>query len=197
MSVVKNRFERLKKDEYRKISEEVEEHYDDIDDGWKEINDGRKKLDDARKEIEDGEKKIKDNRKKLADAKKTLDDSKKKLSDAEKQLSSAKTQLASGKTVVLAPEGFLEHAVSENLYCGPAMGRRAQYQYGAIMSPGTTGRLAIGIGLGQSVGTVGLLAPTYEICSNETIVIDGLEIQFQLTPGTVSVPLSFPTLFRI
>ena len=93
-------------------------------------------------------------------------------------------QLASGKTVVLAPEGFLEHAVSENLYCGPAMGRRAQYQYGAIMSPGTTGRLAIGIGLGQSVGTVGLLAPTYEICSNETIVIDGLEIQFQLTPGT-------------
>lgn len=97
-SVVKNRFERLKKDEYRKISEEVEEHYDDIDDGWKEINDGRKKLDDARKEIEDGEKKIKDNRKKLADAKKTLDDSKKKLSDAEKQLSSAKTQLASGKT---------------------------------------------------------------------------------------------------
>ncbi len=93
-------------------------------------------------------------------------------------------QLASGKTVVLAPEGFLEHAVSENLYCGPAMGRRAQYQYGAIMSPGETGRLAIGIGLGQSVGTVGLLAPTYEVCSNETIVVDGLEIQFQLTPGT-------------
>jgi len=93
-------------------------------------------------------------------------------------------QLASGKVVVLAPQGFLEHAVSENVYCGPAMGRRAQYQYGAIMEPGETQRLAIGIGLGQSVGTVGLLAPTYEVCSNETIVIDGLEIQFQLTPGT-------------
>ena len=93
-------------------------------------------------------------------------------------------QLASGKVVVLAPEGFLEHAVSENLYAGPAMGRRAQYQYGALMNPGETGRMAIGIGLGQSVGTVGLLAPTYEVCSNETIVIDGLEIQFQLTPGT-------------
>ncbi|MBR2852911.1 MAG: MBL fold metallo-hydrolase, partial [Clostridia bacterium] len=90
-------------------------------------------------------------------------------------------QLASGKVVVLAPQGFLEHAVSENLYCGPAMGRRAQYQYGAIMEPGETQRLAIGIGLGQSVGTVGLLAPTYEVCSNETIIIDGLEIQFQLT----------------
>ncbi len=93
-------------------------------------------------------------------------------------------QLASGKVPVLAPEGFLEHAVSENLYCGPAMGRRAQYQYGAIMEPGETGRLAIGIGLGQSVGTVGLLAPTYEVCTNETVVIDGLEIRFQLTPGT-------------
>ena len=93
-------------------------------------------------------------------------------------------QLASGKVVVLAPQGFLEHAVSENLYAGPAMGRRAQYQYGALMEPGETGRMAIGIGLGQSVGTVGLLAPTYEVSSNETIVIDGLEIQFQLTPGT-------------
>ncbi len=97
---------------------------------------------------------------------------------------SLEDQLASGKVVVLAPEGFLEHAVSENLYAGPAMGRRAQYQYGALMAPGETGRMAIGIGLGQSVGTIGLLAPTYEVCSNETIVIDGLEIQFQLTPGT-------------
>ncbi len=97
---------------------------------------------------------------------------------------SLEEQIASGKTMVLAPEGFLEHAVNENLYCGRAMERRAQYQYGAIMSPEITGRLAIGIGLGQSVGTVGLLAPTYEIRSNETIVIDGLEIQFQLTPGT-------------
>ena len=97
---------------------------------------------------------------------------------------SLEDQLASGKVVVLAPEGFLEHAVSENLYAGPAMGRRAQYQYGALMSPGETGRMAIGIGLGQSVGTIGLLAPTYEVCSNETIIIDGLEIQFQLTPGT-------------
>ena len=93
-------------------------------------------------------------------------------------------QLRSGKVVVLAPKGFLEHAVSENLYCGPAMGRRAQYQYGAIMKPGETGRMAIGIGLGQSSGTVGLLAPTYELAENETITIDGLEIHFQLTPGT-------------
>ncbi len=93
-------------------------------------------------------------------------------------------QLASGKVVILAPEGFLEHAVSENIYAGPAMGRRAQYQYGSLLEIGETGRVAMGIGLGQSVGTTGLLAPTYEVCTDETLTIDGLEIQFQLTPGT-------------
>ncbi len=93
-------------------------------------------------------------------------------------------QLASGKVVILAPEGFLGHAVSENIYAGPAMGRRAQYQYGSLLEIGETGRLAIGIGLGQSVGTTGLIAPTYEVCTDETLTIDGLEIQFQLTPGT-------------
>ena len=93
-------------------------------------------------------------------------------------------QLASGKVVILAPEGFLEHAVSENVYAGVAMGRRAQYQYGSLLKPSETGKLAMGIGLGQSVGNTALLAPTYDVCTNETLVIDGLEIQFQLTPGT-------------
>lgn len=97
---------------------------------------------------------------------------------------SLEEQLASGKVVILAPEGFLGHAVSENIYAGAAMGRRAQYQYGSLLEAGETGRLAIGIGLGQSVGTTGLIAPTYEVRSDETIVIDGLEIRFQLTPGT-------------
>ncbi len=93
-------------------------------------------------------------------------------------------QLASGKVVILAPEGFLEHAVSENVYAGIAMSRRAMYQYGTMLTPGETGKLAMGIGLGQSVGHTGLLAPTYEVCENETITIDGLELRFQLTPGT-------------
>lgn len=95
-----------------------------------------------------------------------------------------KEQLSSGKVVVLAPEGFLKYAVSENVYAGFAMGRRAQYQYGTMLSTGRYGRMGIGIGLGQAVGNTGLIAPTYEICKNETLVIDGLEIRFQLTPDT-------------
>ena len=93
-------------------------------------------------------------------------------------------QLKSGKVVVLAPEGFLEHAVSENIYAGPAMERRAMYQYGTLLKPGENGKMAMGIGLGQSIGNTGLLAPTYEVKSNETLEIDGIKIDFQLTPGT-------------
>ena len=93
-------------------------------------------------------------------------------------------QIASGKVVILAPEGFLEHAVSENIYCNAAMSRRAMYQYGVLLKPGERGTLAMGIGLGQAVGNIGLIAPTYEVCSDETVTIDGLEIRFQLTPGT-------------
>ena len=107
----------------------------------------------------------------------------KKEDAADARLSLAE-QLASGKVVVIAPEGFLEHAVSENIYAGSAMGRRAQYQYGTHLHPGEKGRLAIGIGLGQSLGSVGLLPPTYVVKTNETLKVDGIEIRFQLTPGT-------------
>ncbi|MDD3410756.1 MAG: alkyl sulfatase dimerization domain-containing protein [Eubacteriales bacterium] len=97
---------------------------------------------------------------------------------------SLEEQLASGKIPILAPQGFLKAAVSENVYVGQAMARRAQYQYGTMLAQGAAGRLAMGIGMGQAIGTVGLIAPTYEVKSDETLVIDGLEIQFQLTPGT-------------
>ncbi len=93
-------------------------------------------------------------------------------------------QVASGKVAVLAPEGFLEHAVAENVYAGTAMGRRAQYQYGTLLKADPKGKMSIGIGLGQSLGHRGLLAPTYSVSGNETVTIDGLEIQFQLTPNT-------------
>lgn len=42
---------------------------------------------------------------------------------------SLEEQLASGKVPVIVPEGFEDHTVSENLYAGTAMSRRASYQY--------------------------------------------------------------------
>ena len=98
---------------------------------------------------------------------------------------SLKKQLASGKILVLAPAGFLKHAISENVYAGIAMARRAQFQYGTVLDKGEKGALSVGIGMGQSTGTVALIAPTYEIGEDvPKLTIDGLEIEFQLTPGT-------------
>lgn len=98
---------------------------------------------------------------------------------------SIEDQLASGKIPVITPYGFTEHSVKENVYAGKSMERRANYQYGVLLTPGVTGKLAQGIGMGQSTGTVSFLTPSYEIKeSSEKMTIDGVELEFQLTPGT-------------
>ena len=51
--------------------------------------------------------------------------------------------VASGKTRIYAPVGFMEHAVSENVIAGPAMSRRAIYQFGAMLPPGERGHVAL------------------------------------------------------
>lgn len=104
-------------------------------------------------------------------------------------------QIASDKIPIIVPEGFTEHAVAENVYAGKAMGRRAEYQYGVYLDPSETGTLAMGIGMGQSTGTVSFITPTYEIKeTGETISIDGIEMEFQMTPGT-EAPAEMNTWF--
>ena len=94
-------------------------------------------------------------------------------------------EVQAGNVQVIAPEGFEKHAVSENIYAGTAMGRRASYQYGTMLEGGETGSLAIGIGMGQSKGSTSYISPTLEITqTGEKHTIDGVEIEFQLTPGT-------------
>lgn len=91
----------------------------------------------------------------------------------------------SGAVAVLAPEGFLEEAVSENVLAGNAMSRRALYMYGALLPRGPQGQVDGGLGKTNSIGTVGLIAPTDEIKeTGDKRVIDGLELHFQMAPGT-------------
>ncbi|MET7609595.1 alkyl sulfatase dimerization domain-containing protein [Streptomyces seoulensis] len=86
---------------------------------------------------------------------------------------------------VIAPEGFLEHAVSENVYAGTAMGRRAAYMYGAALPTGERGQLGAGLGQTTSTGTVTLIPPTlYVTHTGQTETVDGISMVFQLTPGT-------------
>ncbi len=105
--------------------------------------------------------------------------------DAADKTQTIEQQLSGGSIPIIVPEGFTEHAVAENVYAGKAMGRRANYQYGVLLESGVTGKLAMGIGMGQSTGLVSFITPTYEITkTGETIVIDGVTFEFQLTPGT-------------
>ncbi len=84
---------------------------------------------------------------------------------------------------VIAPEGFYEHSISENIIGGNAMKRRAMYMFGHLLPLDTTGMVGNGLGQKISAGMLGILQPTITI--NETgqkVTIDGLELVFQNTP---------------
>lgn len=93
--------------------------------------------------------------------------------------------VAAGKVAIIAPEGFLEHAVSENVIAGPAMLRRATYMFGQALPRGATGHVSSGLGPMGTPGTYGLIPPTDSIkTTGEKRTIDGVEIVFQVTPNT-------------
>lgn len=86
---------------------------------------------------------------------------------------------------ILAPYGFLEHAVAENIYAGNAMARRAAFMYGDQLQKGPSGQISCGLGATVSAGTVTLIAPTIDIThTGQVEVIDGIAFVFQVTPGT-------------
>lgn len=90
-----------------------------------------------------------------------------------------------GNVAVLAPEGFLEEAVSENVLAGNAMKRRGVYMYGALLPRGEKGQVDAGLGKTTSSGTTTLIPPTDTIRkTGETRTIDGVVIEFQMAPGT-------------
>ncbi len=90
-----------------------------------------------------------------------------------------------GRIPVLAPEGFLEHAISENVYAGTAMARRAAYMFGAALQRGPRGQVGTGLGMTVSTGSIGILPPTREIShTGHEETIDGITMIFQMTPGS-------------
>ena len=90
-----------------------------------------------------------------------------------------------GDVPILAPEGFMEHAVSENVYAGTAMTRRASYMYGDVVGPGPEGQVSTGLGVRTSEGALGLIPPTVDIThTGQEETLDGVRIVFQITPGT-------------
>jgi alkyl sulfatase BDS1-like metallo-beta-lactamase superfamily hydrolase len=90
-----------------------------------------------------------------------------------------------GRVQIIAPEGFVGHAVAENVYAGTAMARRAGYMYGAVLDRGPQGQVGAGLGQTTSTGEPTLIPPTIEITTTgHTETVDGVTIEFQMAPGT-------------
>ena len=97
----------------------------------------------------------------------------------------SEADVKAGKVQIIAPEGFLEAAVAENVMAGNAMSRRAAYMYGNLLPPDPKGQVGAGLGTTTSAGTVTLIAPTMTIHkTGETHVIDGLTYEFLMAPGS-------------
>ena len=96
---------------------------------------------------------------------------------------------------IIAPSGFMEHAIKENVLAGNVMTRRATFQYGNVLPKGATGQVDAAIGKGLSIGMFGLIKPTVEIDDNERVMtVDGVEMVFINTPGGES-PAEMNTYF--
>lgn len=90
-----------------------------------------------------------------------------------------------GKTMVIAPAGFLEAAVSENVLAGNVMTRRTLYQYGTLLPRDAKGMVGVGLGSDLSSGRMTLIPPTHDITeTGQKVAIDGLTFEFLLAPDT-------------
>ena len=97
----------------------------------------------------------------------------------------SEVDVKAGKVRVIAPEGFMEEATSENVLAGPAMGRRALYMYGRDLPRGARGKVDNGLGKEPAAGTIGILRPTTLIGQTPLREeIDGVVFDFQYTPGS-------------
>ena len=92
-------------------------------------------------------------------------------------------EVDAGRCIVIAPEHFMHETVGENVIAGPAMGRRALFQFGPLLPAAPTGHIDCGLGNSVPIGPPGLIAPTHDITfTGEEMTVDGIRIIFQLTP---------------
>ena len=103
--------------------------------------------------------------------------------------------VASGKVMLIAAEGFMEAAISENVFAGNAMNRRMQWQYAVLLQRDPHGHVDQAIGKNVAAGSPGLIAPNRLISKDfEEITLDGVTMVFQNAPDT-EAPVQMNTYF--
>ncbi len=101
----------------------------------------------------------------------------------------------SGKVMVIAGDGFMEAAISENVFAGTAMNRRMQWQYAVLLQRAPHGHVDQSIGKNVAAGAAGLIAPNRLISKDfEEITVDGVKMVFQNSPDT-EAPVQLNTYF--
>jgi alkyl sulfatase BDS1-like metallo-beta-lactamase superfamily hydrolase len=85
---------------------------------------------------------------------------------------------------IVAPDGFMEEATSENVIAGVAMGRRAMFMYGLSLPNSAVGHVDTGLGKGLPTGgTVSIREPTILVDRTpQEIELDGVRFVFQSAP---------------
>ncbi len=96
----------------------------------------------------------------------------------------SEADISEGRVRIYAPEGFMEHAVSENVIAGNAMTRRAMYMYGTRLEPGPQGHIDNGLGKALSRGELTLIPPTNIIARSGRHQIAGVTIDFHMAQGS-------------
>jgi alkyl sulfatase BDS1-like metallo-beta-lactamase superfamily hydrolase len=92
-------------------------------------------------------------------------------------------QVDDGEVRVIASDGFMSYAVSENILAGNVMSRRASYMFGYLLPKDAKGGIGAGLGNAISTGAVTLIAPTELVTeTGEELVIDGVRFVFMNTP---------------
>lgn len=93
-------------------------------------------------------------------------------------------EITARKIPVIAPDGFIEEATSENILVGTAMGRRAIYQFGRDLEHSAKGLVDTGLGKAAAYGNVGVLNPNRLItAAQEELRVDGVRFVFHNVPG--------------
>jgi alkyl sulfatase BDS1-like metallo-beta-lactamase superfamily hydrolase len=103
--------------------------------------------------------------------------------------------VSGGKVKIIAPIGFMDHAIAENVYAGTAMSRRMFFQYGVLLPASPYGHVDMAIGKNTAAGNLGLIAPNVVITGDfKEMTVDGIKMVFQNTPGT-EAPAEMNTFF--
>ncbi len=92
------KIDKINKQVFGSIDEEIEEAREELDENRQEIYDGQEEINDARKDLEESRQTLTDSQQELDDNRRELEEGRQKLADGRAEIAENKTKLEEGKT---------------------------------------------------------------------------------------------------